>query len=214
MPPKAAPASACTLELAKALHTVGLRGVCLDNPEVVHLAALTCSMQLCQPDSLPFDTEACNVLLLQDSQDPNPLIRALAVRTMGCIRVDKITEYLCDPLQRCLKVQTLQLTPDGSYVEEWSCLVMPSSCLPGSILELGLAGLNAVVLHFNNSRACLFLGPISFLYTAVDCTHHSRHRLLQAQLFSDFSSSVIWVPGHFLVIFSRLGSFTGLGCWC
>lgn len=47
----------------------------------------------------------CYILpLLQDSQDPNPLIRALAVRTMGCIRVDKITEYLCDPLQRCLKV--------------------------------------------------------------------------------------------------------------
>lgn len=22
---------------------------------------------------------------------------------MGCIRVDKITEYLCDPLQHCLK---------------------------------------------------------------------------------------------------------------
>ena len=45
---------------------------------------------------------------MQDSQDPNPLIRALAVRTMGCIRVDKITEYLCDPLQRCLKVGTLK----------------------------------------------------------------------------------------------------------
>ena len=44
---------------------------------------------------------------LQDSQDPNPLIRALAVRTMGCIRVDKITEYLCDPLHRCLKVVVL-----------------------------------------------------------------------------------------------------------
>lgn len=40
---------------------------------------------------------------VKDSQDPNPLIRALAVRTMGCIRVDKITEYLCDPLQRCIK---------------------------------------------------------------------------------------------------------------
>lgn len=36
---------------------------------------------------------------VKDSQDPNPLIRALAVRTMGCIRVDKIVEYLCDPLQ-------------------------------------------------------------------------------------------------------------------
>ena len=39
---------------------------------------------------------------VKDSQDPNPLIRALAVRTMGCIRVNKITEYLCDPLQRTL----------------------------------------------------------------------------------------------------------------
>ena len=35
-------------------------------------------------------------------QDPNPLIRALAVRTMGCIRVDKIVEYLCEPLRKCL----------------------------------------------------------------------------------------------------------------
>ncbi|GKE59828.1 beta-adaptin-like protein B, partial [Tanacetum coccineum] len=40
---------------------------------------------------------------VKDTQDPNPLICALAVRTMRCIRVDKITEYLCDPLQRCLK---------------------------------------------------------------------------------------------------------------
>ena len=38
----------------------------------------------------------------QDSAHSSPLIRALAVRTMGCIRVDKITEYLCDPLKRAL----------------------------------------------------------------------------------------------------------------
>ena len=41
---------------------------------------------------------------VKDTQDPNPLIRALAVRTMGCIRVDKIVEYLCEPLRKCLKV--------------------------------------------------------------------------------------------------------------
>ena len=29
----------------------------------------------------------------------NPLIRGLAVRTMGCIGVDKILDYLCDPLK-------------------------------------------------------------------------------------------------------------------
>lgn len=40
---------------------------------------------------------------VKDCEDPNPLIRALAVRTMGCIRVDKITEYLCGPLRKTLK---------------------------------------------------------------------------------------------------------------
>ena len=39
----------------------------------------------------------------QDCDDSNPLIRALAVRTMGCIRVDKITEYMCEPLRKCLR---------------------------------------------------------------------------------------------------------------
>ncbi len=31
------------------------------------------------------------------------MIRALAIRTMGCIRVEKITEYLREPLSRCLR---------------------------------------------------------------------------------------------------------------
>ena len=51
----------------------------------------------------PTPTPQVNTFV-KDASDPNPLIRALAVRTMGCIRVDKITEYLCDPLQRALKV--------------------------------------------------------------------------------------------------------------
>ena len=33
---------------------------------------------------------------VKDANDPNPLIRALAVRTMGCIRVDRITEVRLD----------------------------------------------------------------------------------------------------------------------
>jgi AP-1 complex subunit beta-1 len=39
----------------------------------------------------------------KDSKDASPLIRALAIRTMGCIRVDRITEYLCEPLKQALK---------------------------------------------------------------------------------------------------------------
>ena len=56
----------------------------------------------------------------KDCEDPNPLIRALAVRTMGCIRVDKITEYLCEPLRKCLKVCG-RLCVDAQ--EEFSCVV-------------------------------------------------------------------------------------------
>jgi len=57
---------------------------------------------------------AAPLLSPQDTQDPNPLIRALAVRTMGCIRVDKIVEYLCEPLLLTLTLTlslTLSLTP-------------------------------------------------------------------------------------------------------
>ncbi|XP_024891226.1 AP-1 complex subunit beta-1 isoform X1 [Temnothorax curvispinosus] len=50
-----------------------------------------------------FVKELATSPMTKDCEDPNPLIRALAVRTMGCIRVDKITEYLCEPLRKCLK---------------------------------------------------------------------------------------------------------------
>lgn len=51
----------------------------------------------------------------RDANDPNPLIRALAIRTMGCVRVDKVVEYLCEPLRRCLK-------DDDPYVRKTACL--------------------------------------------------------------------------------------------
>ncbi|KAI9511229.1 Adaptor protein complex beta subunit [Russula earlei] len=35
---------------------------------------------------------------VKDSDDQNPLVRALAIRTMGCIRVEKIIDYLAGPL--------------------------------------------------------------------------------------------------------------------
>lgn len=40
---------------------------------------------------------------VNDCKNENALIRALAVRTMGCIRVREITEYLLEPLRACLK---------------------------------------------------------------------------------------------------------------
>mmetsp|Transcript_17123 Transcript_17123/g.66679 ORF Transcript_17123/g.66679 Transcript_17123/m.66679 type:complete len:889 (+) Transcript_17123:127-2793(+) len=40
---------------------------------------------------------------VKDAANPNPLIRALAIRTMGCIRIEQIVEYLYIPLKQCLK---------------------------------------------------------------------------------------------------------------
>lgn len=39
----------------------------------------------------------------RDASDASPLIRALAIRTMGCIRVSRITDYLAEPLSRALR---------------------------------------------------------------------------------------------------------------
>ncbi|PVV04470.1 hypothetical protein BB560_001037 [Smittium megazygosporum] len=39
---------------------------------------------------------------LKDSEDKNPLLRALAIRTMGCLQVIEILDYIIDPLRRCL----------------------------------------------------------------------------------------------------------------
>ena len=43
-----------------------------------------------------------NTLRKDSKQQDNPLLRALAVRTMGCIGVSAVTEYLCDPLRDAL----------------------------------------------------------------------------------------------------------------
>ena len=43
--------------------------------------------------------------IVQDAtKHTNPLVRALAIRTMGCIRLQKIAEYLYHPLRTALKV--------------------------------------------------------------------------------------------------------------
>ena len=39
----------------------------------------------------------------------NPLIRALAIRTMGCLRVEKIVDYLLEPLKKGLEVSSFKI---------------------------------------------------------------------------------------------------------
>lgn len=46
------------------------------------------------------------------------MLRALAVRTMGCLRVNKLNEYLADPLKKALN-------DDEPYVRKTACLCIP-----------------------------------------------------------------------------------------
>lgn len=55
---------------------------------------------------------------VKDTTNNNPIVRALAIRTMGCIRVEEITEYLCEPLRKCLR------DPDP-YVRKTAALCVP-----------------------------------------------------------------------------------------
>jgi len=52
---------------------------------------------------------------VRDAEDSNPLVRALAIRTMGCLRAEKIIDYICDPLQKCLR-------DDDPYVRKTAAL--------------------------------------------------------------------------------------------
>jgi vesicle coat complex subunit len=57
--------------------------------------------------------------LIKDAVDKtNPFLRALAVRTMGCIRIKDITEYLLDPLKSALK-------DEDPYVRKTGALCVP-----------------------------------------------------------------------------------------
>jgi vesicle coat complex subunit len=48
---------------------------------------------------------------VKDSDDQNPLIRALAIRTMGCIRVERIIDYLVGPSAYTTKTPTCARRP-------------------------------------------------------------------------------------------------------
>ncbi|KAK0307685.1 beta-adaptin [Friedmanniomyces endolithicus] len=72
---------------------------------------------------------------VQDSEDPNPLVRAIAIRTMGCIRVDKMVDYMEEPLRKTLK-------DESPYVRKTAALCVaklfdlnPALCIENGFLE-------------------------------------------------------------------------------
>ena len=71
---------------------------------------------------------------VMDSTHPNPMVRALAIRTMGCLRVEKIFNYLMDPLKAALQDK-------DPYVRKTACFAVlkmfdlnPNMCIDNGLL--------------------------------------------------------------------------------
>ena len=96
---------------------------------------------------------------VKDSDDPNPLVRALAIRTMGCLRAEKIIDYLCDPLQKALR-------DENPYVRKTAalCVAKLYDLKPELVIENGfLEQLHEMISDSNPMVCCTDLLSSSIL---------------------------------------------------
>ena len=72
---------------------------------------------------------------VQDSEDPNPLVRALAIRTMGCIRVEKMVDYMEEPLRKTLRDESPYVRKTAAICVAKLFDLNPAMCLENGFLE-------------------------------------------------------------------------------
>jgi len=84
----------------------------------------------------------------RDTEDRNPLIRALSLRTMGCVRVQKVMDYLCEPLKRSLR-------DESAYVRKAAvlCAAKLANMSPELAEEYGLAERLREILCTDNNAS-------------------------------------------------------------
>ena len=105
---------------------------------------------------------AVNSFLLDANDVESPIIRALAIRTMGCIRVEEIVSYLCETLKN-------GLNDSDAYVKKTSCICVAKlySTCPELVKDNGLIDQLKTMLDDGNatvlSSAIAALSEISLL---------------------------------------------------
>ncbi|KDQ52427.1 hypothetical protein JAAARDRAFT_40280 [Jaapia argillacea MUCL 33604] len=100
---------------------------------------------------------------VKDSDDPNPLVRALSIRTMGMLRAEKIIDYLCDPLQKCLR-------DENPYVRKTAalCVAKLYDLKPELVIENGfLEQLQEMIADSNPMVVANTVAALSDIHTAV-----------------------------------------------
>src|SRR4051812_32965304 len=72
----------------------------------------------------------------QDAADSNPLIRALAIRTMSTLRAEKILDYLGDPLSRCLRDENPYVRKTAALCVAKAYELKPELCIEYGFVEV------------------------------------------------------------------------------
>ncbi|KAG4304651.1 hypothetical protein PORY_002044 [Pneumocystis oryctolagi] len=73
---------------------------------------------------------------VQDAEDPSPLVRALAIRTMGCIRVNKIVDYLFEPLRKTLHDSSAYVRKTAAICVSKMFDINPDTVIENGFLEI------------------------------------------------------------------------------
>ncbi|CAJ0890810.1 7907_t:CDS:10 [Entrophospora sp. SA101] len=137
--------------------------------------------------------------LIKDAEDHNPLIRALAIRTMGYISVEKVVDALIDPLRHSLRDQdpyvrkTAAITVsklylyDRSLVESEGFIDMLRDMLADSnptVVANAVAALTEISERSDNISLKLNMTIANKLVTALnECSEWGQTYILESLMF-------------------------------
>ncbi|KAJ2833903.1 hypothetical protein GGI24_000650 [Coemansia furcata] len=134
-----------------------------------------------------------------DVNDPNPLVRAMAIRTMGYIYVERVIESLIDPLRHCLRdrdpyvrktaaMAVLKLSMfDRSLVEEEKFLDMLKDLLADSnpsVVANAVAALTEISERSPHIKLKLNMKIANKLITALnECNEWGQIYILESLMY-------------------------------
>ncbi len=112
---------------------------------------------------------------VKDTSNTNPMIRALAIRTMGAIRVERITEYLCLPLKRAL-------VDDDPYVRKTAAICVAKLFDISPMLAKEQGFLDMLVELLSDSVPQVVSNAVAALSEISDSVGRPVYELTQARL--------------------------------
>ncbi|KAF9142680.1 AP-2 complex subunit beta [Mortierella sp. GBA39] len=135
----------------------------------------------------------------RDVEDPNPLIRALAIRTMGYIHVDKVTSCLIQPLRHCMRdqdpyvrktaavcvaklfMQDRHLVENAGFIDLLREMLVDSN---PSVVANAVAALTEISERSDHIQLQLNMSIASKLVTALnECSEWGQTYILESLMF-------------------------------